>query len=97
METLAADVDFLTRNEIMDYSMLLGIHDTEREDDREEPEEEEEEEDYDSGGSGGAALTPPDSPGIAYKDLGLIPVTILHTVVYSYWYILYIPVLPPGQ
>jgi len=63
METLAADVDFLTRHEIMDYSLLLGIHDMEREDDREEPEEEEDEEEYDSGGSGGAALTPPDSPG----------------------------------
>ncbi len=63
LETLAADVDFLTRHEIMDYSLLLGIHDTEREDDREEPEEEEDEEEYDSGGSGAPALTPPDSPG----------------------------------
>lgn len=64
METLEADVDFLTKNEIMDYSLLLGIHDTTREDSREELEEEEEEEDYDSGGSGGAALTPPHSPGL---------------------------------
>ena len=52
----------------MDYSLLLGIHDTNREDAREEPEEEEEEDDYDSGGSGGAALTPPDSPGIPFLN-----------------------------
>jgi len=63
METLEADVDFLTKNEIMDYSLLLGIHDTSREDDREIPEDDEEEDDYDSAGSGGQALTPPHSPG----------------------------------
>jgi len=68
IETLTADVDFLTKNEIMDYSLLLGIHDTNREDAREEPEEEEED-DYDSGGSGGAALTPPDSPGLPRQPL----------------------------
>lgn len=28
LETLRADVEFLARNEIMDYSLLLGIHDT---------------------------------------------------------------------
>ena len=27
METLAADVEFLTKLHIMDYSLLLGVHD----------------------------------------------------------------------
>jgi len=69
METLAADVDFLNKNDIMDYSLLLGIHDTNREDAREEPEEDEDEDEYDSGGSGGAALTPPDSPDLPRQPL----------------------------
>ena len=30
LETLNADVGFLTKNEIMDYSLLLGIHDTQQ-------------------------------------------------------------------
>ncbi len=30
LETLAADVEFLTRLHIMDYSLLLGVHDCER-------------------------------------------------------------------
>ena len=30
LETLTADVEFLTKNAIMDYSLLLGIHDTKR-------------------------------------------------------------------
>jgi len=70
LETLAADVEFLARLNIMDYSLLLGIHDMNRADEDEEQdyfEEDEEDEDYDSGGSGGhaggSALTPPDSPG----------------------------------
>ena len=66
LETLSADVEFLTKNDIMDYSLLLGIHDTKQavEDDREaEEEEDEEDEEYDSGGSG-VALTPPESPGL---------------------------------
>lgn len=65
METLNADVDFLTRHAIMDYSLLLGIHDTQQalDDDREtEDDLEEDEDEYDSGGSG-VAMTPPDSPG----------------------------------
>ena len=66
LETLSADVEFLTKNDIMDYSLLLGIHDTKQavEDDRDaEEEEEDEDEEYDSGGSG-VALTPPESPGL---------------------------------
>jgi len=65
METLNADVEFLNKHAIMDYSLLLGIHDTQQgdEDEREtEVEEDDEDEEYDSGGSG-VALTPPDSPG----------------------------------
>ncbi len=30
METLAADVEFLTRLHIMDYSLLLGVHDRDK-------------------------------------------------------------------
>jgi len=70
METLAADVDFLTRLNIMDYSLLLGIHNVDQANDDEEEiaEEEEDDEEYDSGGSG-VALTPPDSPGVARHPL----------------------------
>ncbi|TRY67162.1 hypothetical protein TCAL_05498 [Tigriopus californicus] len=70
METLAADVEFLAKLHIMDYSLLLGVHDCE-EAEREAAErgtvdldgvdEEVGDEEYDSGGSG-VALTPPDSP-----------------------------------
>jgi len=65
METLNADVEFLTKHAIMDYSLLLGIHDTQQalEDERDtEVEEDDDDDEYDSGGSG-VALTPPDSPG----------------------------------
>lgn len=78
METLAADVKFLTKLHIMDYSLLLGVHDVEiataereRQEllvDGEEQRDERTDEEYDSGGSGanhanvGSALTPPDSP-----------------------------------
>merc|ERR1719334_513913 len=71
LETLTADVEFLTKHDIMDYSLLLGIHDTKQalEDDREtEVEEDEDDEEYDSGGSG-VALTPPDSPGAGRHTL----------------------------
>jgi len=76
LETLAADVEFLARLNIMDYSLLLGIHDISRADEddvfecREFGDDEDiDDDDYDSGGSGGNAggnaLTPPDSPGTA--------------------------------
>jgi len=73
LETLRADVEFLTKNAIMDYSLLLGIHDTKQavEDDREaeqEEDDEDEDEEYDSGGSG-VALTPPESPGSGRRQL----------------------------
>jgi len=66
IETLSADVEFLTKLHIMDYSLLLGLHDSDRAHDdalEQDDAEDEDDEDYDSGGSAGTALTPPDSPG----------------------------------
>jgi len=71
METLSADVQFLIKHDIMDYSLLLGIHDTQlaEDEDREtEDDLDEEDEEYDSGGSG-VAMTPPDSPGAGRRQL----------------------------
>lgn len=71
LATLTADVEFLTKLHIMDYSLLLGVHDCDQADlEMEErrarglEEEDDDGEEYDSGGSGvgGVALTPPDSP-----------------------------------
>ncbi|XP_025203702.1 phosphatidylinositol 5-phosphate 4-kinase type-2 alpha isoform X2 [Melanaphis sacchari] len=75
LETLGADVDFLTGLHLMDYSLLLGIHDcTRAEREREEAiasgtgdvnAEEEDEDAEDSEGAGNTvtwANTPPDSP-----------------------------------
>lgn len=47
LDMIKQDVDFLTSINVMDYSLLVGIHDTERVDssDNEEPEEQEEFED----------------------------------------------------
>lgn len=70
METLGADVEFLSKLNIIGYSLLLGIHDMDRalEDALDaQAEEEEDDEDYDSAGSGGAALTPPESPNSRRK------------------------------
>lgn len=74
METLAADVEFLTKLHIMDYSLLLGVHNVDAAEEEqlvEEglDEEEEGDEEYDSGGSG-VALTPPDSPQAALRGAG---------------------------
>ena len=73
-------MEFLARLNIMDYSLLLGVHDLERavEDAQQATEEETDEEDYDSGGSAGIALTPPDSPGCMRQ------VTIMLDV-YQFW------------
>jgi len=67
METLKADVNFLSNLHVMDYSLLLGVHDIDLADEEEankliNPTEEDSDE-YDSGGSG-VALTPPDSPRV---------------------------------
>lgn len=71
METLKADVNFLAGLHVMDYSLLLGVHniDLAAEEEAEklanpiEDSEEINDEEYDSGGSG-VALTPPDSPRV---------------------------------
>ncbi|XP_037075422.1 phosphatidylinositol 5-phosphate 4-kinase type-2 alpha-like [Pollicipes pollicipes] len=82
MDTLSADVAFLTRLQLMDYSLLLGVHDVERhererQDESREPDEEGAlvEEEDDSCGSGCApgggpssVPTPPDSPQIADRQ-----------------------------
>jgi len=70
IETLSADSEFLANLNIMDYSLLLGIHDLDKaiEEALEEQEEEEDDEDYDSGGSGGMAMTPPESPNSKRKS-----------------------------
>merc|ERR1712142_847171 len=74
METLTADSEFLANLHIMDYSLLLGIHDMDKaiEEALEQEEEEEEDEDYDSGGSAGMALTPPESPNSKRKASSLM-------------------------
>ena len=60
-------MEFLTNLHIMDYSLLLGVHNCEAEDDPADGSgdprsgDELDDEEYDSGGSG-VALTPPDSP-----------------------------------
>ena len=77
METLKADVDFLTKLHIMDYSLLLGVHNIDANDDDYahddgadgEDGEADCDEEYDSGGSG-VALTPPDSPSPGNREAG---------------------------
>ncbi|XP_028832705.1 phosphatidylinositol 5-phosphate 4-kinase type-2 alpha isoform X1 [Denticeps clupeoides] len=65
LEKLKNDVEFLAQLKLMDYSLLVGIHDVER-GEQEQPEEESE--DIDAGeeegteSDGGATGTPPDSP-----------------------------------
>uniref|UniRef100_A0A3B1JRG5 Phosphatidylinositol 5-phosphate 4-kinase type-2 gamma n=1 Tax=Astyanax mexicanus TaxID=7994 RepID=A0A3B1JRG5_ASTMX len=75
MEKLNRDVEFLVRSKIMDYSLLLGIHDLERAEREEEEEFEEstceEEEESENGVSAGspAVVSPSTSPeGIAEYD-----------------------------
>ncbi|KAK3871359.1 hypothetical protein Pcinc_023491 [Petrolisthes cinctipes] len=70
METLNADVEFLMRLHLMDYSLLLGIHDIERaenevvlQNESEEDAIEEEEEDECAG-----VPTPPDSPNTSARE-----------------------------
>nr|XP_053626799.1 phosphatidylinositol 5-phosphate 4-kinase type-2 alpha-like [Cherax quadricarinatus] len=70
METLTADVEFLMRLHLMDYSLLLGIHDIARaemdgvtQNESEEDAIEEEDDDECSG-----VPTPPDSPNTAARE-----------------------------
>uniref|UniRef100_A0A8C4EZV7 1-phosphatidylinositol-5-phosphate 4-kinase n=1 Tax=Dicentrarchus labrax TaxID=13489 RepID=A0A8C4EZV7_DICLA len=69
LEKLKRDVEFLATLKIMDYSLLVGIHDVERAEQEEmDVEGTGEEEEYENDGMGGGVLTgsfgtPPDSPG----------------------------------
>ncbi|KAG8514844.1 Phosphatidylinositol 5-phosphate 4-kinase type-2 beta [Galemys pyrenaicus] len=68
LEKLKRDVEFLAQLKIMDYSLLVGIHDVDRAEQEEmEVEERAEEEECENDGMGGNLLcsygTPPDSPG----------------------------------
>ncbi|XP_064797310.1 phosphatidylinositol 5-phosphate 4-kinase type-2 alpha-like isoform X2 [Oncorhynchus masou masou] len=60
LEKLRKDVEFLAQLKLMDYSLLVGIHDVERAE-QEEVESEDNEGD-DEGESDGVIGTPPDSP-----------------------------------
>ena len=73
METLDADVAFLAKNQIMDYALILGVHNLEQaekdselkqevEEDEADEDNEDDEDAYDSGSGLPSALTPPDSP-----------------------------------
>jgi hypothetical protein len=75
MDTLTADVGFLTKLHLMDYSLLLGVHDGEKaeQEEKEKPEiqdengvaeDEDDSDDVNNAGQGGGP-TPPDSPSPA--------------------------------
>ncbi|MGH0186173.1 UNVERIFIED_CONTAM: hypothetical protein FKN15_020538, partial [Acipenser sinensis] len=67
LEKLKRDVEFLAQLKIMDYSLLVGLHDVDRAEQEEmEIEERGEEDEYENDGMGGTTGsfgTPPDSPG----------------------------------
>lgn len=67
LDKLKRDVEFLAQLKIMDYSLLVGIHDVDRAEQEEvEVEEKGEEEDCENDGMShpvGSYGTPPDSPG----------------------------------
>uniref|UniRef100_A0A3B3DJM8 Phosphatidylinositol 5-phosphate 4-kinase type-2 alpha n=1 Tax=Oryzias melastigma TaxID=30732 RepID=A0A3B3DJM8_ORYME len=61
LEKLRKDVEFLAQLKLMDYSLLVGIHDVERAEQEEVDSEDNEAED-DGESDGGGVGTPPDSP-----------------------------------
>uniref|UniRef100_A0A1A8QV15 1-phosphatidylinositol-5-phosphate 4-kinase n=1 Tax=Nothobranchius pienaari TaxID=704102 RepID=A0A1A8QV15_9TELE len=61
LEKLKRDVEFLATLKIMDYSLLVGIHDVERAE-QEEVESEDNEVEEEGESDGGGIGTPPDSP-----------------------------------
>ncbi|XP_034017836.1 phosphatidylinositol 5-phosphate 4-kinase type-2 alpha isoform X4 [Thalassophryne amazonica] len=61
LEKLRKDVEFLAHLKLMDYSLLVGIHDVERAE-QEEVESEENEPEEEGESDGGVIGTPPDSP-----------------------------------
>uniref|UniRef100_A0A8D0BLM4 1-phosphatidylinositol-5-phosphate 4-kinase n=1 Tax=Salvator merianae TaxID=96440 RepID=A0A8D0BLM4_SALMN len=68
LEKLKRDVEFLAQLKIMDYSLLVGIHDVDRAEQEEmEVEDRAEDEECENDGTGGNPIgsygTPPDSPG----------------------------------
>lgn len=77
LETLTADVEFLTKLHLMDYSLLLGIHDCVRaEAEGEEMDDIELDDDDDSEGGGERiappwGTTPPDSPHQLLRETSL--------------------------
>uniref|UniRef100_A0A3B4TG03 Phosphatidylinositol 5-phosphate 4-kinase type-2 alpha n=1 Tax=Seriola dumerili TaxID=41447 RepID=A0A3B4TG03_SERDU len=61
LEKLRKDVEFLAQLKLMDYSLLVGIHDVERSE-QEEVESEDNEAEEEGESDGGGIGTPPDSP-----------------------------------
>uniref|UniRef100_A0A7N8XU74 Phosphatidylinositol 5-phosphate 4-kinase type-2 alpha n=1 Tax=Mastacembelus armatus TaxID=205130 RepID=A0A7N8XU74_9TELE len=61
LEKLRKDVEFLAQLKLMDYSLLVGIHDVERAE-QEEVESEDNEAEEEGESDGGGVGTPPDSP-----------------------------------
>lgn len=61
LEKLRKDVEFLAQLKLMDYSLLVGIHDVERAE-QEEVESEDNEAEEEGESDGGVIGTPPDSP-----------------------------------
>ncbi|KAI4891900.1 hypothetical protein NFI96_015852 [Prochilodus magdalenae] len=61
LDKLRKDVEFLAQLKLMDYSLLVGIHDVERAE-QEEVESEDNEGDDEGESDGGIVGTPPDSP-----------------------------------
>uniref|UniRef100_A0AAQ5ZRR6 Phosphatidylinositol 5-phosphate 4-kinase type-2 alpha n=1 Tax=Amphiprion ocellaris TaxID=80972 RepID=A0AAQ5ZRR6_AMPOC len=61
LEKLRKDVEFLAQLKLMDYSLLVGIHDVERAE-QEEVESEDNEAEEEGESDGGGIGTPPDSP-----------------------------------
>ncbi|XP_071803054.1 phosphatidylinositol 5-phosphate 4-kinase type-2 alpha-like [Asterias amurensis] len=59
---LKKDIEFLAELKLMDYSLLVGIHDCDRYEVEQHAENNDENGEEEDSGSGGA-LTPPDSPG----------------------------------
>ncbi|XP_057680002.1 phosphatidylinositol 5-phosphate 4-kinase type-2 alpha isoform X1 [Corythoichthys intestinalis] len=62
LEKLRKDVEFLAQLKLMDYSLLVGIHDVERAEQEEVESEDNEAEEEGVESDGGAVGTPPDSP-----------------------------------